>query len=94
MVDIHTVKPIDKELLADCAKKTGTIVTVEEHNITGGLGGAVCEALSETFPCYVKRIGVEERFGTSGTPKELLEKYELTAADIAKKTRAAIRRDV
>lgn len=93
VVDIHTVKPIDKELLADCAKKTGTIVTVEEHNITGGLGGAVCEVLAETTPCYVKRIGVEERFGTSGTPQELLKKYALTAADIAEKTRLAIRRE-
>lgn len=92
VVDLHTVKPIDRELLADCAKKTGTVVTVEEHNITGGLGGAVCEALSETVPCYVKRVGVEERFGTSGTPKELLEKYRLTAKDIAEKTVAAIRR--
>lgn len=93
LVDIHTIKPIDKELLVRCAKETGTVVTVEEHNITGGLGGAVCEALSDTYPCYVKRVGVEESFGTSGTPKELLKKYGLTAEDISEKVINAIKRE-
>jgi transketolase len=90
VVDIHTIKPIDKDLLAECAKATGTIVTVEEHNIIGGLGGAVCEALAETCPCYVKRIGLNDTFGTSGKPAELLEKFGLTAEKIAEATEAAV----
>ena len=63
----------------------GLIVTVEEHNIAGGLGGAVCEALSQNYPCKVKMIGVQEKFGKSGTPAALLEKYGLTAEQIAEK---------
>ena len=85
VVDIHTIKPIDTELLVKCAKETGLIVTVEEHNISGGLGGAVCEALSQNYPCKVKMIGVQEKFGKSGTPAALLEKYGLTAEQIAEK---------
>ena len=89
VVDIHTIKPIDKDLLVKCAKETGLIVTVEEHNIAGGLGGAVCEALSENYPCKVKMIGVQEKYGKSGTPAALLEKYGLTAQQIADKVIAA-----
>ncbi len=85
VVDIHTIKPIDKDLLVQCAKETGLIVTVEEHNIAGGLGGAVCEVLAENYPCKVKMIGVEEKFGKSGVPAALLEKYGLTAEQIAEK---------
>lgn len=85
VIDMHTVKPIDTEILVKAAKETGFIVTVEEHNITGGLGGAVCEALSQNYPCRVKLIGVEEKFGKSGTPAALLEKYGLTAEAIAEK---------
>ncbi len=92
LVDIHTVKPIDTELLAECAKATGTVVTVEEHNVIGGLGGAVCEALAETCPCYVKRIGLNDTFGTSGKPAELLKKFGLTAENIANEVEAAIKR--
>lgn len=89
VVDIHTIKPIDTELLVKCAKETGLVVTVEEHNISGGLGSAVCEALSENYPCKVKMIGVQEKFGKSGTPAALLEKYGLTAQQIADKVIAA-----
>lgn len=85
VIDMHTIKPIDTEILVKAAKETGFIVTVEEHNITGGLGGAVCEALSQNYPCKVKLIGVEEKFGKSGTPAALLEKYGLTAEAIAEK---------
>lgn len=85
VIDMHTIKPIDTEILVKAAKETGFIVTVEEHNITGGLGGAVCEALSQNYPCRVKLIGVEEKFGKSGTPAALLEKYGLTAEAIAEK---------
>lgn len=85
VIDMHTVKPIDTEILVKAAKETGFIVTVEEHNISGGLSGAVCEALSQNYPCRVKLIGVEEKFGKSGTPAALLEKYGLTAEAIAEK---------
>ncbi len=84
LVDIHTIKPIDKDILVDCAKKTGKIVTVEEHNIIGGLGGAVCEALAENYPCRVKRIGMNDTFGKSGTPDELLKMFGLDEESIAK----------
>ena len=90
VIDIHTIKPIDKDILVAAAKKTGCIVTVEEHNISGGLGGAVCEALSQNYPCYVKMVGVQEKYGTSGTPAEILKKYGLTAEDIAENAKAAI----
>lgn len=90
VIDIHTVKPIDTELLVKAAKDTGFIVTVEEHNITGGLGGAVCEALAQNYPCRVKMIGVQEKFGKSGTPAALLKKYGLTAEDIAASVKEAM----
>lgn len=91
LVDIHTIKPIDKELLAKCAKETGKIVTVEEHNIIGGLGGAVCEALSETYPCRVLRIGMNDTFGKSGTPDELLKMFGLDENSIADKIEAFVK---
>lgn len=89
VIDMHTIKPIDKDILAKASKETGFIVTVEEHNITGGLGGAVCEAICDTAPCKVLRIGVEDKFGKSGTPAALLEKYGLTAQAICDKIAAA-----
>lgn len=89
VIDMHTIKPIDKDILAKASKETGFIVTVEEHNVTGGLGGAVCEAICDTAPCKVLRIGVEEKYGKSGTPAALLEKYGLTAQDICNKITAA-----
>ena len=90
VIDIHTIKPIDTEILVKAAKETGAIVTVEEHNVSGGLGGAVCEALSQNYPCMVKMVGVQEKFGTSGTPAAILEKYGLTAEAIAAKAKEAI----
>ena len=77
VINIHTIKPFDKELVAASAKKTGKVVTVEEHSILGGLGGAVCEALSELAPTPVFRIGVRDTFGESGPATELLKKYQL-----------------
>ncbi|HWQ51734.1 MAG TPA: transketolase family protein [Terriglobales bacterium] len=85
VIDMHTVKPLDAALLEKYARKTGRIVTVEEHNILGGLGGAVCEALSGVYPTKVQRIGMEDRFGQSGKAEELLSIYGLTAEGIAKK---------
>ncbi len=67
VVNIHTIKPLDKELILSCAKETGKIVTVEEHSVIGGLGSAVCECVSEQFPVPVRRIGVYDTFGESGS---------------------------
>jgi len=85
VIDMHTVKPLDRELLEKYARKTGLIVTVEEHNIIGGLGSAVCEALSEVYPTKVQRIGIADQFGQSGKAEELLSLYGLTGEGIANK---------
>jgi transketolase len=88
VINIHTIKPLDKELIIASAKKTGKVVTVEEHSILGGLGSAVCETLCEAVPTKVLRIGVEDCFGESGPAAELLHKYELDAEGIYKKVKA------
>ncbi len=87
IISIHTIKPIDKELVAASAKKTGKVVTVEEHSIIGGLGSAVCEALSETVPTPVLRIGVNDVYGESGPAKALIAKYGLDSEGIYKKVK-------
>ena len=84
VINIHTIKPIDSDLLVEAAKETGKVVTVEEHSVIGGLGGAVCECLSEKAPVPVKRIGVNDVFGESGPATALLEKYGLDAEGIYK----------
>ena len=90
IVNIHTIKPIDRELVVRTAAKTGAVVTAEEHNIIGGLGSAVCEVLAEELPVPVLRVGIKDAFGRSGKVPPLLEMYGLTAADIAAKAKAAI----
>ncbi len=90
VIDIHTVKPIDKELLISSARRSGAVVTAEEHNIIGGLGSAVSEVLSESYPVPVIRVGVEDMYGRSGKVPELLEIYGLTAENIAEKARLAV----
>ncbi len=90
VINIHTIKPIDKELLVKAAKETGAIVTAEEHSIIGGLGGAVCEALSEEYPVPVVRLGVNDTFGKSGPALELLKIYGLDSENIVKKAKIAI----
>ena len=77
VINIHTIKPLDKELIINSAKKTGKVVTAEEHSVIGGLGSAVCEALSEECPTKVCRIGIQDVFGESGSAGELLVKYGL-----------------
>ena len=77
VINIHTIKPIDADLLVAAAKETGKVVTVEEHSVIGGLGGAVCEVLSEKCPVPVKRIGVNDVYGESGPAVKLIEKYGL-----------------
>ena len=91
LIDMHTIKPIDRDIVIKAAKETGAIVTCEEHNIIGGLGSAVAEVVSEEYPCIVKRVGIKDIFGKSGTPAKLLEKYELTANDIVKAVKSAIK---
>jgi len=88
VINIHTIKPLDVDLIAKTAAKTGKVVTVEEHSIIGGLGSAVAEVLAEKQPAKLLRIGVEDRFGESGPAVKLLEKYELDAAGIYKKVKA------
>ena len=87
VVNIHTLKPIDRELIQDSAKKTGRFVTVEDHNIIGGLGSAVCETAAESQPVPTLRLGLNEEFGESGDPKALYEKFGLSPAGIAKAIR-------
>lgn len=90
VINIHTIKPIDSELIIEAAKETGTIVTVEEHSIIGGLGSAVTEVISEKYPVPVLKVGVKDVFGESGKPDELLKGYGLTSDDIVKKVKEAI----
>lgn len=82
VINIHTIKPIDQELIIKAARETGAIVTAEEHNIIGGLGSAVAEVLSENYPVPLKRIGTRDTFGESGKPDELMKKYGLTRENI------------
>ncbi len=88
VINIHTIKPLDTELIVAAAKETGKVVTVEEHSIIGGLGGAVCEALSEQAPTPVLRIGMNDVFGESGAAVPLLHKYGLDAEGIYNKIKA------
>ncbi len=90
IINIHTIKPIDRELILKAARETGTIVTAEEHNVIGGLGSAVCEVVSGEYPVPVIRLGVEDTFGCSGPAVELLKKLGLTAENIAQKAKQAI----
>ena len=92
VVNMHTIKPLDKEMIVSCAKETGAIVTVEEHSILGGLGGAVAEVLVENCPVPMVRVGLKDVFGESGKPDELLVKYGLTAEEIAKAAVAVAKR--
>jgi transketolase len=82
LVNMHTVKPIDREMIAQCARETGAIVTVEEHQVQGGFGSAVAEAVVQTHPVPMRFIGIQDRFGTSGSPEELFEAFGLKARDI------------
>ena len=91
VINIHTIKPLDTELIVNSAKKTGKVVTAEEHTIIGGLGGAVCEALSEKAPTPVLRIGVNDVFGESGTAAELVAKYGLDGEGIYAKVKEFVK---
>ncbi len=88
VINIHTVKPLDEELVIAAAKETGKVVTVEEHSVIGGLGGAVCEVLSAKAPTPVLRIGVQDVFGESGPAVKLLEKYKLDGPGVYEQVKA------
>ena len=92
VVNMPTIKPIDEALLLRCAEETGLFVTCEDHNIHGGLGSAVAEALARTRPCPIEFVGVKDVFGASGEPEELAEQFGLTAPHIARAARAVIAR--
>ena len=92
VIDMHTIKPIDRELILKAADETGAIVTAEEHNIIGGLGGAVAEVLSSERPIPLERVGVNDCFGHSGHPEELLRHYGLAPEDVAAAAKKAIAR--
>ena len=85
VIDMHTIKPIDKELIVKCAKETKRIITVEDHSIIGGLGSAVCEVLSEEYPVKVERMGIPDTFGRSGKAEELMRYYKIDSMAIVNK---------
>ena len=91
VVNIHTIKPLDKELIAQCAEKTGLIVTAEEHSVIGGLGSAVAETVTEMCPVPVVKIGVNDEYGHSGPALDLLKEFGLSADNIVKTVKEAMK---
>lgn len=87
VVDVHTIKPIDKEMIIKCAKETKKIITIEDHSIIGGLGTAICEVLSEECPTKVVRMGMQDRFGKSGKAEQLLKYFKLDSEAIINKVK-------
>lgn len=87
VVDVHTIKPIDEELIVKCAKETKKLISIEDHQIAGGLGSSISEVLTEKYPTKLIRMGIKDRFGKSASAKELLKYFELTAEDIIKKVK-------
>ncbi len=92
VISMSSVKPIDRELIVDSAEKTGAIVTAEDHNIMGGLGGAICEVVTETVPVPVERVGIRDIFAESGEPADLAKKYGLDSAAVKEAVRKVLRR--
>lgn len=84
IIDIHTIKPIDEEIIIKAAKETGAIVTAEEHSVIGGLGSAVSEVVVKNCPVRMEMVGQQDTYGESGKPEELKKKYKMTAEDIVK----------
>ena len=91
VINIHTIKPIDKDIIIEAAKNTGLVLTVEEHSVIGGLGEAVCDVLSENYPTKVVKIGVNDEFGHSGPAVDLLKQYGLCAENIVAKATEAVK---
>ena len=92
VIDIHTIKPIDADIIIKAAKETGAIVTCEEHNILGGLGSAVAEVVVKNCPVPMELVGVKDTFGKSGKPADLLVKYGLTAENIMEKSKELLKK--
>ena len=92
VINAHTIKPLDEQEIIKAAKISGAVVTVEEHQVTGGLGGAVAETLSQKFPVPIEFVGMPDSFGESGTPSQLLSKYKMTYKDIVTAAKRVIRR--
>ena len=90
VINIHTIKPLDEELVIEAAKETGKVVTVEEHSVIGGLGSAVCDVLSEKAPTKVMKIGINDVYGESGPALELIEKYGLGVNGIYEKIKSFV----
>lgn len=90
VIDMHTIKPLDSEAVIKAARETGAIITAEEHSIIGGLGSAVAEVLSEQYPVIMKRVGINDVFGQSGQPDELMELYGLTSDRLVKEAKEII----
>ena len=82
VVDLHTIKPIDKEMIIKCAKETKKLISIEEHSVIGGLGTAISEVLTEKYPAKLTRMGMKDCFGKSGSAGELLKYYGLTSKEI------------
>ena len=92
VINNHTIKPIDEKTIIRAAKETGAIVTVEDHQIMGGMGSAVSEVLAKNYPVPAEMVGVKDEFGSSGEPEELLKKYELTSSSIIKAAKRVLKR--
>lgn len=85
VIDMHTIKPIDKEIIIKCAKETKRLISVEDHNIIGGLGSAISEVLTENYPCKLERMGIQDTFGKSGRAEELIEYFKIDSKAIVEK---------
>ena len=90
VVDIHTIKPIDREMIIRCAKETKKLISIEDHNIIGGLGSAISEVLTEEYPCKLLRLGIKDTFGKSGKAEELMKDFGITAETIVNKLRGKL----
>lgn len=92
VINLHTIKPIDRDAIVRSVKKTGCLVTAEEHQLAGGMGSAVMEVVAQEFPVPVEMVGINDTFGESGNPRELMEKYGITSKDIVEKVRKVMTR--
>ena len=85
VVDIHTIKPIDKEMIIKCAKETKRLISIEDHSIIGGIGSAISEVLTEEYPAKLERMGIKDTFGKSGKAEQLMQYFGITAKDLEEK---------
>ena len=85
VVDIHTIKPIDKDMIIKCAQETKMLISVEDHNVIGGLGSAISEVLVQEYPCKLEMMGIQDTFGKSGKAEELLSYYKIDSKAIIEK---------